>query len=144
MSYESVEASLASLLKRISNLEVALNDGTRIPTGKQKLAILKYGGFTQERHSGGGEHKLTWSIEIQVMCRYTTDINTRNLLRDTRMDILNQVNKYPLLNANATVFDAFITEGTPGDEQVQIGSISYLTEMLTCRVEELISVTYLE
>lgn len=144
MSYETVEAALKTQLATIANLTVVLNDATKIQGGSQKVAILKYGRFSQERFSHGGDHMLTWEIEIELYCRYVNDADTRNNLRDVRNAVINRINAYPRLADASEVFDAFIVRGQKLPEAVTLGGAHYLGEQIICQVREELSVSYQE
>lgn len=144
MSYESVQEALKTQLDTVAQLAVYLEDSTKIQGGAQKIAKLSYAGMEQERRSMGGDHVITWTIEIELYFRYTNDAATRNGLRDLRNAILNRVNAYHKLGGASGVFDAFITRGETRDEDIRFGSIQYYGESLFCEIQEEVFVTYQE
>jgi hypothetical protein len=145
VSYEVCEAALAEQIRlAVTGITVALNDGTKIQAGAQKIAILKYGQFAQQRIAEGGHHQVDWQIEIELYCRYTTDAEARNNLRDARDAILNRINRFPHLGDTPEVFDAMLISGQRLDQQIQLGGIHYLGELMVCLVQEEILLDYEE
>lgn len=143
MSYEVIEAALASQLREIANLTVSLNDATKIQGGSQKVAILRYDRFEQTRIGMGGEHEINWRIEIQLYARYTNDADTRDRIRELRDAIITRLNRYPNLG-RPEVFDSMVVSGESIPEAVQLGGYAYLGEHLTAEVIEQLSVSYAE
>lgn len=144
MSYETVEDSLKDQLLAIDpKMTVVLNDATKIQSGSQKIAILKYGSFSQVVNAYG-EHSVFWEVEIELYCRYINDADTRNNLRDLRNSVINRVNQYPKLGGSSGVFDAMIVRGSRLEETVAFGSFRYLGELVVCQVQEDLEVEYQE
>lgn len=144
MSYESVEAALATQLETIANLKVVKDDATKIQSGSTKVAILRYSSFEQERFSMGGNHHIRWVITVALFCRYTTDAEVRDSLRELRLAVLNRINQYPRLGDSSEVFDAFVVAGRAVPEAVVFGSYRYFSEEVDVEIIEEIDVSLAE
>ena len=146
MSYETIEAGLKTLLEGVTGFtsSVYLDEVTSATAGVEKFINLRYNSFTHRRETFDGFDMCIWTIEIRLYVRHQSKAQVRNDMRDARELILAKVRLNPKLNATAGVFDAFITRGQRGEEEVVFGQARFFEEILFIEVSEDVEVDALE
>lgn len=140
MTYEAVEAALATQLRAVANLDddqVSLGDYRILGYGHTRCAILDYEAFEARRDSANQKTLFVWRIRVHLYARYTDDDTANNELRDRRDDIILRLLQNPTLAGAA--FDSLPTRGNFEAEEIVIGSISFLHEFLEVEIQEFVS-----
>jgi len=140
MTYEAVEAGLATQIRALTNFDddqVSLGDWRIAGYGHVQVAIIEYESFTAERDSSDVDTLFRWVARVNLLARYTDDATANNILRDRRDEIVMRILENPTLGA--TAFDSMPVRGAIVPEEVEIGGISFLQEYIDIEIEERVS-----
>jgi len=138
MTFETVQEGLATQLKALTAFDatnVSLNDWDILSHGVSAAAILEYQEFEAVRDSADVDTLFRWRVRINLLVRYTEDVQGNNDMRDRRDEILTRILQNPTLGA--TAFDSMPVSGSLSDNEViEIGGVRFLHEYITVMIEE--------
>lgn len=141
MTYEAVEASLATYIRALSAFaddQVSVGDFRISEYGHPHAVILEYNAFRAARDTYQARTLVTWTTRVHLLAKYTDDVNVHNALRDRRDELILQMLQNPTLGG--TAFDAMPVRGeVDDDEEVVIGGTTFLHEHIDVEIEELVS-----
>ena len=150
MSYFNVETAVAARLHNIAGFSTAAAAGnvTRgdfrvLGRGVGSAVIIEYGGFEQRRVAEAGEHEIDWKFNLDVFIRVQDELGGVDEAAILRQLLLDEFNVRPKLGTSI-IFDALIETGEPAPEDVKMGSIRYVFEILRLTATEEFSVSYAE
>lgn len=145
MTLATVQEGLADNIRALDHFDdrrVSINDWTILASGVPNAVILEYQEFEAEREDYAPKTLFTWTIRINLLVRYTNDVQGARDMEDRRDEIITKLLANPKLpNGEGvnTAFDSLPVSGQIADEEtVEIGGVNFLQEWLTVEIEELL------
>ncbi|KKL26197.1 hypothetical protein LCGC14_2397730, partial [marine sediment metagenome] len=111
--------------------------------GLGSAVIIEYGGFEQRRVAEAGEHEIDWKFNLDVFIRVQDELGGVDEAAILRQLLLDEFNVRPKLGTSI-IFDALIETGEPAPEDVKMGGVRYVFEILRLTATEEFSVSYAE
>jgi len=150
MAYVDVEDALAARLNSIEGFSTAAGTGNVskddfriLGRGLGSAIIIGYDGFEQRRVSDNGEHEIDWRFVLRLLVRTQDEFSGSQAAGIARQLIIDKINAYPKLGTSI-VFDALVNTGEEIPEDIEMGGIRYVLEVLRCIATEELSVSYEE
>jgi len=153
MSYKSVETALLTVIAALGNYtstgqrrNISQGDYRILAKGVNRAVVLQPGSIASRGVAVSTRRMRTlWEVYIELYIPFRTEMNTiATALRDDRQEIIDQVDKYPTLNASGDgIVMAMITRGLEPDIWQGEGR-SWWRQVLICQVEERATITIAE
>lgn len=140
MSYDTIEAALLTVLKGITGYDAtntSRGDWRILGAGKLKAMVLVPAGFRQEDGSLRELTFIEWTAEIHLYAMFDGEEKTTlTTLMAERQKVVDEVNKWPFLNAAAGVMGAIIADAGPVETFQATDGAAFFRQVLACRVRE--------
>lgn len=146
MSYATVEAGVATVIKKLTNYSstnVSQEDTRILVNGVTRAAVLSRGSSIREPITFGATTytvQNTWLTNVHIYVAMAGEYSTTKANLDTEVDaILAELAKWPNLAATTGVFNA--QAEAIGDPEIFVQSINWLRTMLAVSTMELEDIT---
>ena len=146
MSYEVVEDGLRDVIRKLGNYDSSncvTGNYRPLGGGKRRVVVLQPGAVPDRSIAAALRRIRTlWVVNIELYIRFRTDVSTiADDIRTDRQEIIDQVDKWPKLDATSGVVNAFITSVSE-PEMWRLGeSRNWWRQVLRCEIEERVNVT---
>ena len=147
MSYDSVEAGLQGVITNVSGLStsnVTLGDYRALGHGHTRVAVLRPGPFDRRVTAAPRRMGTTWITIVDIFVPFDGELSTvADDVRVYRQEIIDEVDKYPLLNGTSGVINAIVSGG--GEPTLWQGeNRRWWMQSLTVEIEERATITIAE
>jgi hypothetical protein len=147
MSYDVVETGLQGVIRKLSDYgttNVSKGDYRILGAGVAKAVVLQPGPFIRNVAQAPRRLRQAWVVNLELFIPFTTELSdVASTLRTERQTIMDEVDKWPRLDATAGVIDAFI-EGGGEPELWQGENRRWWVQKLRVTIEERTNVTLSE
>lgn len=139
MSYATIEAALATILKTISGFSasnVAQGNYRILGTGQTKAIVLMPGALTHRGESFGGFWRTSWGINLELYHLWDGEQSTMmTTIKSVRQDVIDRIDMYPTLDNTAGVIVGAVDSGQE-PEIWAVGNLQYWRQVIRLLVEE--------